>query len=635
MCVSAENIARQQGRTNRERTSHNSAGDAMTGSSKDHTGCWTCRLRRKKCDLAQPICGNCLALGIKCYTDQHKPEWMDNGSKQREMAQRFKVDVKRSAARRRSRRLMQRLAWDFDKEGEVQTLGSCTAEESNGLETQRRRSASPENTPAYTAEVRAPSEVATATGSTQISLDRSTTPGLHRFSQPIDNELEMQFVMIYLDYTFPILFPLYTPSLTEGGRGWLLVLPMKVKALYHTIISLTSYFFSSTPLGSGPAQEVCSSLAFDEQRKQIDLAVQMVSRDLEVINNQGVQSNLVESVYLLESIVQLLIFDGVVGTTGNWRIHLDAAIVLFEQIIQPPGSLCSILDAMRQRSGLPANSSGDTFWTADQAAFRFYPAILLFADIIASTALEQPPKLQGYHANLLGDTPGPGKASLQLEGFIGCQNEVLCSIGRISALDGLKKDMKKDRRLNMAQLMERASAIERDLTTAITSLRSTPNTNNHSGFPFSPRQSNLPTTPPLTLSHNNPMDTTTKTITLVWAHSARIYLHTVLSGWQTASPEIRSDVSATVELLTDISRSAPSVIRALAWPYCIAGCLANQEQESDFRDIVTSMGPLGSLGSIQAALEIMEKAWAKRDEIGDDLDMAGCLRSQGFKVLLI
>ncbi|KAL4799367.1 fungal-specific transcription factor domain-containing protein [Aspergillus venezuelensis] len=361
----------------------------------------------------------------------------------------------------------------------------------------------------------------------------------------------------------------------------------------------------------------------------------MVSRDLEVINNQGVQSNLVESVYLLESIVQLLIFDGVVGTTGNWRIHLDAAIVLFEQIIQPSGLLFSVLGAMRQRSGLPANSSGDTFWTADQAAFRFYSAILLFADIIASTALEQPPKLQGYHDNLLRDT-GPGKASLQLEDFVGCQNEVICLVGKIATLDAWKKDMKKRRCLNMTQLIERAAVIERDLTTAITSLRSTPNFNSHSGFSFSTFQTYLPTTSPLTPSQKFPVNATTRTISLAWAHAARIYVQTVLSGWQTASPEIHSDVSATLEILTDISRSSSGVISALAWPFCVAGCLADQERESVLRDTVSAMGPLGSLGSIKAAMEIMERVWKRRDHVdGDDLDVVACLRSQGFKVLLI
>ncbi|KAL4954300.1 hypothetical protein BDW69DRAFT_194164 [Aspergillus filifer] len=511
----------------------------MTGSSKDYTGCLTCRLRRIRCDQAQPMCRNCLALDIKCYTDPHKPEWMDNGPKQREMAQRFKVDR------------------DFGREGEVQTSGSCTAEGSNGLETQHRRCASPENTSADTAEVPTASESSAVAGLARISLDRSTTPGLHRFSQPIDNELEMQFVMIYLDYTFPILV----------GRGWLFALPMKIKALYHTTISLTSYFFS-TPIGSGPAQELCLRLAFDEQRKKIDLAVKM-----------GVHNDLFESIYLLESIVQLLIFDGVVAITETRRMHLDAVIVLFEQIIPPHGSVSSIPNAMRQRSGRIRQAILSGALTKQNSV-----STLLFADTMA---LEQPPKLRKYHVNFLGDKSGAGnRASLQLEDLI-------------ATLDPWRKDMKKRRCMNMMQLMECAATA-------------------HSTSPII-----LPTTPPpLTPSQKCPVNATTRTISQFWAHAARIYLQTVISGWQTASPATRSDVFATLGLLTDISRFAPGVIRALALPFCVAGCPADQEQESDFRDI--------------AAMRTMENIRKRRDEAdGDDSDVAGCLRSQGFKVLLI
>ncbi|KAL4932364.1 transcription factor domain-containing protein [Aspergillus undulatus] len=513
----------------------------MTGSSKDNAGCWTCRLRSKKYDQAQSICGICLALEITCYSNRQEPPWMDNGEKQRQMAQRLKVDVKRSSARRRLRRLMQRLAWDFDKEGSTQAPESehgpdaCvspaqgTGHVSN--EEREQRSVTPSNDTAGSEATRGTSQF--SAGFAPIPMDNPTRPDSHGVSQPVDNELELQSVMIYLDYTFPILFPLYTPSLIEGGRGWLLAL-LKIRALCYVIISLTSYFFSNVPISSGPAHGICG---------------------------------------LFESIVQLFIFDGVVAAADTWRMHLDAATVLFEQIMQPSGSYSSLLNLMGQFSSLPANAYNNIFWTADQAAFRFYSAVLLVADILASTALEHPPKRKN---------------------FIGCQNWVLCLMGKIAALDAWKKDLKKRRALNMTQFMERASSIERDIP-----------------------------------------ETTTTTVTLIWAHAARIYLQTVLSGWQFSSPEIWSEVSTTLSLLLNLSRSSPGILVALAWPFCIAGCLAAPDQEDSFHDVVDLMGPLGSLGSMQAALRIMVCVWGRRKSVDSNWDAGSCLRSRGVAVLFV
>lgn len=49
---------------------------------RSFSGCWTCRLRRKKCDEQHPVCNGCVALNITCYYDLEKPEWMDGGPKQ-------------------------------------------------------------------------------------------------------------------------------------------------------------------------------------------------------------------------------------------------------------------------------------------------------------------------------------------------------------------------------------------------------------------------------------------------------------------------------------------------------------------------------------------------------------------------
>ncbi|GMM36324.1 DNA-binding transcriptional regulator [Saccharomycopsis crataegensis] len=46
---------------------------------RSKTGCWTCRIRHKKCDEGRPVCNNCAKINLKCdqYYDP-KPSYMTN-----------------------------------------------------------------------------------------------------------------------------------------------------------------------------------------------------------------------------------------------------------------------------------------------------------------------------------------------------------------------------------------------------------------------------------------------------------------------------------------------------------------------------------------------------------------------------
>lgn len=47
--------------------------------SRSKSGCWTCRLRRKKCSEDKPECKDCLRLGLACdNSDQPRPEYMND-----------------------------------------------------------------------------------------------------------------------------------------------------------------------------------------------------------------------------------------------------------------------------------------------------------------------------------------------------------------------------------------------------------------------------------------------------------------------------------------------------------------------------------------------------------------------------
>jgi hypothetical protein len=52
---------------------------------------------------------------------------------------------------------------------------------------------------------------------------------------------ESVFLMHFLDHVFPLQYPMYKPTIQEGGRGWLLSLILRSKPLYHAVLASSAY----------------------------------------------------------------------------------------------------------------------------------------------------------------------------------------------------------------------------------------------------------------------------------------------------------------------------------------------------------------------------------------------------------
>lgn len=65
-------------------------------------GCWTCRLRRKKCDETHPNCEVCGKLNLECHGYGPRPDWMDRGILEKEAAEKIKSRIARPRRRRTS-----------------------------------------------------------------------------------------------------------------------------------------------------------------------------------------------------------------------------------------------------------------------------------------------------------------------------------------------------------------------------------------------------------------------------------------------------------------------------------------------------------------------------------------------------
>ncbi|CAI7656601.1 unnamed protein product [Penicillium crustosum] len=624
---------------------------------KSYSGCWTCRLRRKKCDEMRPECRICSSLQITCYYGHEKPAWMDGGAGQMAKAEEVKEEVKRAAARRRrgaqSMDALETNVAPAQAEGNA-TPFSDTEVDMLRLPSQPRDPASRMHVGGDPSSCSSPTHPSLAYtwsdgGSASISHfnashnSAGTTPSYNGLDSSggqasADEEIDRRFIVFYFDHFFPFLFPFYRPPLLEGGRSWVMELAVRNKAMWHTTLCLSSYFMSVALDNTASGHEFCKTLAWERLLRQTDVTFRMLQRDLEGVTSSAAQDLIIETSRIMGSVIQLLKFEVSAGNFENCQTHLDAAIVLFTQIFRAAGydandgnedgESPTFHDILSQMGDPPwtMELQQRRAWNSDQAAFRFFSVLLLLDDIVTSTCLEEPPRLQNYHALLLSTNGSDGNASLSLETFVGCESWVILQVGQIAALDAWKKSLRKTGQLDTMELVARAVEIKQTLVENLASLDVAAHA------PRTPNPVDM-----FMLYNNHALSTlgdSSTVVTRIWAHAALIYLSVVVSGWQPGSSTIRENVARAIELLSRLP--APALLRTVVWPFCIVGCLANPDEECLLRSMVQALAPLRLFGATQKALEIMENVWKRRDAIDvNTWDFAACVRTLGYVPLLV
>ncbi|KAK6068437.1 C6 transcription factor [Seiridium cupressi] len=611
-------------------------------------GCWTCRLRRKRCDSVQPVCGSCQSLDITCYSGEARPSWMDGGSGQKHMSETIKGRIKQNALLRRERRLL--------AHGDHAMIMAMETDHAPHEDVESASAFVSFTTSRVSDPVVEYDALADSTASTpSTSLDRPTT--LRSSVDPSDEsqspltiaswtsgpptlpavpiQVQLGSVMIYLDYVFPFLFPFYQPSLVETGRQWLLGLLCQNDVSFHLASSLSAYFFSLVPQSDDQdMHDDCKALVWNNLIQQMDLAIGSIQTTVSAVSGGGGQSPLLDKTRIMQEIAQLLVVEVTVRNNVNWMIHLTPALSIFDEIFKQHGvdhssepSLNVLSNALP--SSIPVTTQHHKALpnTADQSALVFFVSLLLFIDIVASTALGTSPALQSYHSSLFSPQADE-KFRLQLESVLGCQNWALVAIGNISALCAWKRDAKQGGNFSVFSLVKLADPISKALEKGLEDLNIGP----ASSLPKKTSTSRLEA---YYSRHDRAIDHSfTTNITRIWAHAAIIYLSVSLSGWQTNNHDIQASVAQVLGLLEMVD--SPGQLRSLSWPICIAGCLASPAQEHSFRRIVSIMGPLGKFGTLSNALGIMEAVWNSRNTIdGNIWDIASSLSILGSPSLLI
>ncbi|KAI1874507.1 hypothetical protein JX265_004715 [Neoarthrinium moseri] len=494
--------------------------------------------------------------------------------------------------------------------------------------------------------------------------------GTRDLSQDYD-ELDLVAVMRYMDTIFPQMFPYYCPPTYNGGRDWLLVQVLQSPTLLNITSCISLLFYSDM---TQEQEERISNESMlrnattrHELGRRVEKAIASLQSDILALSSPSdilpspqpsikTQDKLYSDARLLGSILQLLCFEVGSGNSANSLSHLDAALTLFVRILHDYGTkvgnkeadrptFALVLERMARPSRQLSLIDGVSPMNTDQAAFRFYSTVLLINDILISSSLSRAPRLQDYHLDLLGmrnsssrksgasEQPGsPQTCTLDVEIIIGCQGWVLFWIGEALSLDFWKKDQVKQAQLDAMDLVDRANVIKNALEEGIRSLAVTS------------------TSPPniMDLDETGEQDRVldqTIRLTKTWADAALIFLSMAVSGWQ---PYALATSSAVERVLDSVEHLAAAknvaVVNRLVWPLCVAGCLAKPDQHPRIRAIIAGLGPKGLFSTLSQAIEIMERAWAgpsseadRREGIaeGRDLDLALCLNSLGYPVLLV
>lgn len=110
-------------------------------------------------------------------------------------------------------------------------------------------------------------------------------------------------------------------------------------------------------------------------------------------------------------------------------------------------------------------------------------------------------------------------------------------------------------------------------------------------------------------------------ITRIWATASLLYLGSIdrlCACPDCTSKSVKDNMSTILQHMQQIS--SPAVLRGIAWPLFVAGCMASVEQRTTIRTIVCKAGPLVKFGPLASMMQHLEYLWYHLEyEHGDDV----------------
>ncbi|KAL0939020.1 uncharacterized protein CTRU02_205630 [Colletotrichum truncatum] len=601
---------------------------------RSRTGCYTCRLRRKKCDEGSPMCSACKHLGLTC--EYKRPMWWSNNDARRKHKDDIKMIIKRKKLSEKASHTIQTSVGS--PPGLSHSLPT-SATFSDPLDRTRSASIDSHFSPAFnfnsppTAEYAAynpqmhpdfmfgafpsPYEIDVKTErqvymndvptlreshvSTFSTYQTPPPPGtILPSSVPLEGEwseqvyserkeslgeetLNVNFfdfshgpamssrqVAVELDendqrlldhfvqFVLPTVFPILESN-QHGSVGSDLILPalQSNKGYLHCCLSIAAQHYKATM--NVPGEEIDQDI-MRHRYATISSLCDALNKDE---NHQEI----------LEAALGLIFFQCVVGRYDDslpdipWHQHFQAAISLVQKLDLPR----LVSDPNEHMLQTPFNMT-----------------LTSWIDILGATMQGQAPTFaHTYREKHLSSNP-----SLGLRELMGCEDRVMYLISEIACLEALKGSGMDD-----ITLCQHVHALGEQIN--LTEMgEPSPKMPYNSNGSLSPKQ----------LSKN---------ITAAFRIAARIYLCSLVPGFNPAQPSC----VGLVEKLTNVLQLIPSgpggFDRSLVWVYLIGGSvsLPDSSFRALFDDRVSQLGDVSDYGSFGRVASLLNEVWMQTGNI--------------------
>jgi hypothetical protein len=450
----------------------------------------------------------------------------------------------------------------------------------------------------------------------------------HPAAPPAENANDLEMVMTYLDYIFPLQYYFYQPSAAERGRGWVLSMLLRSKPLYYTALA-----FSAVGRVFASRNDVIhETQALEELDHHHSLALAGLAQQLEELPTLSGQEHLKLGVEILACTIQFLSIEVFRSKTwwkgwkGDWEVHLNAAGALLS-VIGNNLDLCASSGESPISDDSPEsqiNPIGDSMsgFLSEIAGLDFFMTSYIWSDIIRCANVGLKPSKQDsfFYLNYLED------GRIQLNRIMGCQNWAMISIREISGLEAWRNEMLSG--LKDPVLTGQSSGIDSLIVPLLTAKSGEISGRLQRGF------SSIPTNLDGLAKHDREIEL----VTNIFGLAAVIYLALVVSGFFGKLPEVERDV---LRALSAVKALPKHLLLRVSWPYCVAGCMAEGSLREDFQQLLAETKAQGHpMGQLWNALELMEEFWRIREMMIPGRPIDGCpwavaMKSMEMKTLLI
>lgn len=449
----------------------------------------------------------------------------------------------------------------------------------------------------------------------------------HPAAPPAENANDLEMIMNYLDNIFPLQYYFYQPSAAERGRGWLLSLLLRSKPLYYTALA----FSSVQKIFASRDDLVMESRYLEELDYQHSLAMAGLAQQLEELPLLKGQEHLKLGLEILGCTIQLQsieIFRGKKwwkGWKGDWEVHTNAAGTLLSvvgnDLDQSASSGDSTTSDDSPESHTTSSSDPLSGFLGEIAGLDFFMTSFIWSDIMRCANVGLKPSMQDsfFYLNYLEE------GRIHLDRLMGCRNWAMISIRETSGLEAWRNEMLSG--LKDPVLSGHSSGIDNLIVPLLAQKSNEIEKRLQKGF------SSIPCAMDGLTKH----DRETELVTNIFGLSAVLYLAIVVSGSYGRLPAVPEDVLMALSAMKALPRH---LLMRVAWPYCVAGCLAEGSLREDFRQLLSETTAEGHpMGQLWNAMDLIEEFWKIRESVipGQHIESpwALAMKSTEMKTLLI